>query len=106
MNYTIRNLGVGAAIGYGASIAMDRASGWYLAHHSKKPRQREEEVTPGGAPVLAGRKVARLVGCDVSDQQAAKIGSVVHRALGMSYGMAGAALARAGVWPQVVLKLW
>jgi hypothetical protein len=47
MNYTIRNLGVGAAIGYGASIAMDRASGWYLAHHSKKPRQREEEVTPG-----------------------------------------------------------
>ena len=55
---------------------------------------------------MAGRKVARLVGCDVSDQQAAKIGSVVHRALGMSYGMAGAALARAGVWPQVVLKLW
>jgi hypothetical protein len=85
---------------------MDRATGWYPAHHSKKPRQCEEEMTPGVTPVLAGRQVARLVGCNVSDQQAAKIGSVVHRALGMSYGMAGAALARAAVWPQVVLKLW
>ena len=55
---------------------------------------------------MAGKKLASLVGRDVSDQQAAKIGSVVHRALGISYGMVGAALARAGVWPQVVLKLW
>jgi hypothetical protein len=51
---------------------------------------------------LAGRKLARLVGRDVSDQQAAKkIGLVVHRTLGMSYGMATAALARRGVSPLV-----
>ena len=30
MNYTIGDLGVGAAIGYGASMAMDRPTGWYL----------------------------------------------------------------------------
>ena len=65
---------------------MDRATGWYLKQHqSKQSGRREEEVAPGGTPVLAGKKLARLVGRDVSDQQAAKkIGFVVHRTLGMS----------------------
>ncbi len=58
-------------------------------------------MAPGDTPVLAGKKLARLVGRDVSDQQAAKIGSVVYWALGMSYGMAAAVLARAGVPPLV-----
>jgi hypothetical protein len=101
MNYTIRDLSLGAAIGYGASMAMDRATGWYLEHQSKESRRREEEVAPGGAPILAGRKLAGFVGREVSDQEAAKIGFVVHRTLGMSYGMAAAALARAGVPPLV-----
>ena len=61
----------------------------------------QKEVAPGDAPVLAGKKLASLVGRDVSDQQAAKIGSVVYWALGMSYGMAAAVLARAGVPPLV-----
>jgi hypothetical protein len=99
MNHTIRDLGVGAAIGYGASMAMDQATGWYLEHQSKESRRREEEVAPGGAPVLVGKKLARLVGRDVSDEGAAKIGFVVHRTLGMTYGMAAAALARKGVAP-------
>ena len=80
---------------------MDRATGWYLEHQSKESRRREEEVAPGGAPVLAGRKLASFVGREVSDEEAAKIGFVVNRALGMSYGMAAAALARAGVPPLV-----
>jgi hypothetical protein len=83
-------------------MAMDRATGWYLEQHqSKESRRREEEVAPGGAPVLAGRKLAGFVGREVSDQQAAKIGFVVHRTLGMSYGMAAATLVRAGVPPLV-----
>lgn len=61
----------------------------------------QKEVAPGDAPVLAGKKLASLVGRDVSDQQAAKIGSVVYWALGISYGMAAAVLARAGVPPLV-----
>ena len=99
MNHTIRDLGVGAAIGYGASMAMDQATGWYFGRQSKESRRREEEVAPGGAPVLVGKKLARLVGRDVSDEGAAKIGFVVHRSLGMTYGMAAAALARKGVAP-------
>jgi hypothetical protein len=46
MNYTIGDLGVGAAIGYGASMAMDRPTGWYLKHQSKQSRRRAE----GGGP--------------------------------------------------------
>lgn len=61
----------------------------------------QKEVAPGDAPVLAGKKLASLVGRDVSDHQAAKIGSVVHWALGMSYETAAAVLARAGVPPLV-----
>src|SRR3712207_1903366 len=99
MNHTMRDLGVGAAIGYGASMAMDQATGWYFGRQSEASRRREEEVAPGGAPVLVGKKLACLVGRDVSDEGAVKIGSLVHRSLGMTYGMAAAALARKGVAP-------
>ena len=93
------DLGIGAAIGYCSSRAMDKATSWYLERQSEASRRREEEVAPGGAPVLVGKKLARLVGRDVSDEGAAKIGSVVHRSLGMTYGMAAAALAGKGVAP-------
>ena len=93
------DLGLGAAIGYCSSRAMDQATSWYLKRQSEASRRREEELAPGGTPVLVGKKLARLVGRDVSDAGAAKIGLVVHRCLGMTYGMAAAALAKKGVAP-------
>ena len=101
MSNAIKDLGVGAAIGYGASMAMDRATDWYLGHQSKESRLREEEVAPGGASVLVGKKLAGLVGRGVSDENAAKIGTMVHRAPGMTYGVTAAALSRTGVPPLV-----
>ena len=101
MSNAIKDLGVGAAIGYGASMAMDRATDWYLGHQCKESRLREEEVAPGGAPVLVGKKLAGLVGRGVSDENAAKIGTMVHRALGMTYGVTASALSRTGVPPLV-----
>jgi hypothetical protein len=106
MSNAIKDLGVGAAIGYGASMAMDRATDWYLGHQCKESRLREEEeeeeeVAPGGAPVLVGKKLAGLVGRGVSDENAAKIGTMVHRALGMTYGVTAAALSTTGVPPLV-----
>jgi hypothetical protein len=101
MSNVMRDLGVGAAIGYGASMAMDQATGWYFERQSEASRRREEEVAPGGAPVLVGKKLARLAGRKVTDEQAASIGLVVHRSLGMTYGAAAATLARKGVAPLV-----
>jgi len=98
---SVRDLGVGAAVGYSASMAMDRATGWYLRRQGETSRRREREVAPGGTPVLAGRRLADLAGRSVTDAEAARIGSVVHRALGMTYGATVAALARAGASPFV-----
>ena len=56
-------------------------------------------MAPGGTLVLAGRRLAGAVGRAVTDAEAARIGHVVHRSLGVSYGIAAAALVRAGIGP-------
>src|SRR3712207_8955479 len=92
-------LGIGAAIGYGASWAMDQATGWYLERQSKASRRREDEIEPGGTPVLAGRKLAGWVGRDVTDDEAGRVGFIVHRSLRVAYGMTAAGLAEGGGRP-------
>ncbi len=99
MTNIVWDLGIGAAIGYGASRVMDLATGWFLEHQSEASRQREVEVAPGGTPVVAGKKLAQMVGRDVTDAEAARISLFVHRSLGVVYGMAAAALVRAGARP-------
>src|SRR5919199_3530607 len=96
---TVRDIGIGAAIGYGASRVMDLATDWYSEHQSEASRRREEEIAPGGTLVLAGRWLAGMLGRDVTDGEAERIGWVIHRVLGVTYGTAAAALARAGVSP-------
>ena len=90
---TVRDLGVGAAAGYLGSMVMDLATGWYYERQSKQSRRREDEIAPGGAPVLAGRKLAGLIGREVTDEQAAGVGLIVHRSLGVTYGITAATLA-------------
>ena len=93
------DLALGAAIGYCASRVMDLATTWYRERQGEASRRREDEVAPGGGLVLAGRALAEAVGRAVTDQEAARIGLVVHRSLGVSYGMAAAALVRRGIGP-------
>jgi len=78
---------------------MDRATGWYLERQSETSKRREQEIAPGGAPVLAGRRLAGWVAREVTDEDAARIGFVVHRSLGVAYGITAAAFARAGTRP-------
>lgn len=80
-------------------MIMDRTTGWYWERQSKASRLREDEIAPGGAPVLAGRKLAGWAGREVTDDEAAGIGFIVHRSLGVAYGVTAAALARAGHKP-------
>src|SRR5918994_6764670 len=96
---TLRDIGIGAAIGYCGSRAMDLATGWYFEHQSEASKQREEEIASGGTLVLAGRWLAGMLGREVTDEEAEKIGWVIHRVLGVTYGTAAAALARAGISP-------
>lgn len=98
-SYGVRELGVGAAAGYLGSRVMDLATGWYFERQSKESRRREDEIAPGGTPVLAGRKLAGLAGREVTDEEAVRIGAAVHRSLGLAYGVAATALVRKGVPP-------
>ena len=93
------DLAFGAAIGYCASRVMDRATTWYRERQGEASRRREDEVAPGGGLVLAGRVLAGVAGRAVTDEEAARIGLVVHRSLGVSYGIAAAALVRRGIGP-------
>ena len=96
---TLRVIGIGAAIGYCASRAMDLATDWYSEHQSEASKRREEEIASGGTLVLAGRWLAGMLGRDVTDEEAERIGWVIHRVLGVTYATVAAALTRAGVPP-------
>ena len=98
-NDTVRDLAIGAAVGYCASRAMDLATGWYFEHQGEASRRREEEIAPGGTLVLAGRWLAGMLGRDVTYEEAERIGWIIHRVLGVVYGTAATALARSGGSP-------
>ena len=96
---TLRDIGIGAAIGYCASRVMDLATDWYSEHQSEASKRREEEIASGGTLVLAGRWLAGMLGRDVTDDEAERIGWVIHRVLGVTYATVATALTRAGVPP-------
>ena len=96
---TLRDIGIGAAIGYCASRAMDLATDWYSEQQSEASKRREEEIASGGTLVLAGRWLAGMLGREVTDEEAERIGWVIHRLLGVTYATVAAALTRAGVSP-------
>jgi hypothetical protein len=99
MSTLVRDLAIGAAIGYGANRMMDQVTGWYLQQQSAASRQREQELVPGGTPVRVGQQLAAWVGRTATEAEAMQIGSVVHRSLGMTYGLVAAALVRDGTPP-------
>lgn len=99
MNHLLVDLILGAGIGLVASLLMDVATGWYYTRQSEASRQREQTIAPGGTLVLGGRTLAGWVGRTVTDAQAARIGLVVHRLLGSTYGVLAVLLARNGTPP-------
>jgi hypothetical protein len=99
MGRAIRVLLVGAAAGYLAGQAMDRATTWFYGRQSDASQQRETELLPEGAPLAAARKLAGLVGAEPTDDQAGQLALAMHRSLGQLYGVVAAALTRRGVAP-------
>lgn len=95
----IRTLAVGAVAGYLAGRAMDQATTWFLKQQSERSRQREQALAAGGALGQGGKTIAGWLGYELTDEQAAQVGSVVHKSLGAAYGMAAALLAREGKNP-------
>jgi hypothetical protein len=94
-----RTLLVGAAAGYVSGLVMDKATTWFYERQSDASKQREGELLPEGAPMASARKLAGLVGAEPTDEQAGQIALGLHQSLGQVYGVAAAALTRAGVPP-------
>jgi hypothetical protein len=90
------NIWVGALVGYASSRTMDAATTWFYARQSAESKRREEELAPGGTLVQVGKQRGAVVGRELSDEQAARVGLAAHRTLGVTYGIAANALARRG----------
>jgi hypothetical protein len=99
MGRAIRVLLVGAAAGYLAGQAMDRATTWFYGRQSDASKEREQELLPEGAPLAVARKLAGLIGAEPTDDQAGRLALAMHQSLGQLYGVVAAALTRRGVAP-------
>jgi hypothetical protein len=99
MKGAIKVLFVGAAAGYLAGQAMDKATTWYYGRQSDASKEREQELLPEGAPLASARKLAGLIGAEPTDEQAGTIAQAMHQSLGQGYGVVAAALTRRGVPP-------
>ncbi|HET9730133.1 MAG TPA: hypothetical protein VFR41_11960 [Acidimicrobiia bacterium] len=96
----LRRVLIGAMAGYAANRAMDVATAWFYARQDEAAKAREEEVFPGGAILDAGRQIAAMMKiANPSEEQIQRLGIRAHRALGMTYGVIGAALVGRGVRP-------
>lgn len=99
MGRTPINAAAGALAGYVASRTMDAATTWFYGTQGEESKQREDEIAPGGALVQIGKQLGSLAGRDLDDDQAGRVGLVVHRTLGVAYGIAATRLVRRGVPP-------
>jgi hypothetical protein len=93
------NIWIGALAGYAASRTMDAATSWFYSRQSEESKHREEELAPGGTLVKLGKQLGAATGRDLDDEAAGKVGLAVHRALGVSYGIAASALVKRGTAP-------
>lgn len=89
----------GALAGYAASRTMDAATTWFYRRQSEESKIRENDLAPGGALVQAGKMLGGVVGRDLDDEQAGRVGLVLHRSLGICYGVLATRLVRRGVPP-------
>ena len=85
---------LGAASGFAASFAMDRATNAYLARQSERSLRRQDELAPGGAPALFIRRAAGLSGVEVGIERSEAYALVLHRTLTSAYGAAAALVSR------------
>jgi hypothetical protein len=99
MKGAIRVLFVGVAAGFAATQVMDKATTWFYERQSDASKRRETGVLPEGAPMASARKLAGLIGAELTDDQTGQLAEALHRSLGQLYGVAAAAMTRRGVNP-------
>lgn len=91
---------IGASlVGLGATLFMEYTSSWLYGKQDQAARDREEQLRPGMPTTVLVRKAAGLIGSELDDQAAEKLGMIAHYAFGAGGGPAALALRRLGVSP-------
>ncbi|WP_051479265.1 DUF1440 domain-containing protein [Arthrobacter sp. H5] len=75
---------VGGA-GFGAAMVMGKVTTFMYEQQSDGAKRQEEAASYGVAYNVAAKKGAALVGQDMSDEQAGRIGSGIHYALALGW---------------------
>jgi hypothetical protein len=99
MKGAIKVLFVGAAAGYLAGQAMDKATTWYYGRQSDASKEREQELLPEGAPIASARKLTSWLGIEPTEDQTGTIAETMHQSLGQLYGVVAASMTRRGANP-------
>ncbi len=75
---------VGVA-GLGAAQVMGKATTFLYEQQSEQAKRQVDEVSYGGAYDVAAKKTAAVFGAELSEEQAAKAGMVLHYALAFGW---------------------
>lgn len=71
--------------GFGGALVMGKATTFMYEQQSDDAKEQEEDASYGVAYNVAAKKGAGLVGQDLSDEQAGRIGSGIHYALALGW---------------------
>jgi hypothetical protein len=94
-----RTLASGALAGYAASRTMDVVTTWFHGRQSEAAKRREQELAAGGTLTQLGKQLGGVVGHELDDAAAGRVGLAVHRSFGTTYGVIAAMLVRRGWRP-------
>jgi hypothetical protein len=75
----------GVVSGYAGIKLMGLVTGKMYEWESEEDRKREDEVRPGWPDQIAVRKIARGLGKQLDDAQAARFGKIFHYGTGMAW---------------------
>jgi hypothetical protein len=76
----------GAVAGAVATWLMGKVTTYLYERQDAETTKRERQVQPKTAYAVAAEKSARLVGADLSEEQAGRLGTALHWALGIGAG--------------------
>jgi hypothetical protein len=96
---TARRIAGSALAGLGATLFMEYASTAFYNRQSAPSREREELLRSEMPTTTLVRKTAKLIGEDLDDQRAEKLGAISHYAFGAAGGPAALMLHCRGAGP-------
>ncbi len=82
----VAEIGIGLISGYVGTRVMEPVTTLLYEWESEEDRKREDAVRPGPPYEIAARKVARLIGIQLNDEQIKKAGMFFHYGIGVSWG--------------------